>query len=284
MSYVIVLTAMALGVVGVIFTRRNQFNLLQPHSQVLIWLIIVVGIAGIIDIAYKDDAIRNANRRVQLVEARLQSLALKSFDLARPPAAARFVIEAEDSGQPLQLANFSGPFPSYGRKGRLGKISVALPDVFASHADIAIEPDGSVHLTHTDAEGRALREGEPGPWFRPSSTQPLAHGSDLRAQMPLARILSALKANGRNVLGTLELDIPNTPQTRTYVAVNFERILAAFKFYVRQETPYEPCAAVILVPLRFEIEPPQNDTRMQLTLRMIEREALSVECADKLPF
>jgi hypothetical protein len=68
------------------------------------------------------------------------------------------------------------------------------------------------------------------------------------------------------------------------VAVNFELILAAFKFYVRQETPYEPCAAVILVPLRFEIEPPQNDTRMQLTLRMIEREALSVECADKLPF
>ena len=30
MSYIIALTAMTLGAVGVIFTRRNQFNLLTP--------------------------------------------------------------------------------------------------------------------------------------------------------------------------------------------------------------------------------------------------------------
>jgi hypothetical protein len=53
---------------------------------------------------------------------------------------------------------------------------------------------------------------------------------------------------------------------------------------VRQETPFEPCAAVISVPLRFEIEPPQSETRLRLTLHIIEREMLAVECGDKLPF
>lgn len=58
MSYIIVLTAMTLGVAGVIFARRNQFNLLRPVSQILIWLIVIVGIAGLVDLAYKDDTIR----------------------------------------------------------------------------------------------------------------------------------------------------------------------------------------------------------------------------------
>lgn len=284
MSYIIVLTATVLGVAGVIFTRRNQFNLLRPVSQALIWLIVIVGIAAIVDLAYKDDAIRNANRRVQLLEARLHSLALKPFDLAKPPAAARFVIEAEDGGQPLKLANFSGPFPSYGRKGRLGKISVALRNVFAVHAEISIEPDDSVRFTETDAEGRAMREGEAGPWFRPTASQPFAHGSDLKPQMPLVKILAALKLNGQTPLGALAFDIPNNPQTRTFVALRLERIFASFKFYVRQETPYEPCAAVITVPMRFEIDPPQSEERMHVTLRVIEREALAVECGEKLPF
>src|SRR5215213_308146 len=128
MSYIIALTAMLLGVVGVVATRRTQFNLLTTFSQMLIWLIVIVGIAMVVDLAYKDDAIRQANRRVQLGEAKLQSLALKPFDLAKAPTAARFLIEAEDGGAPLKLANFSGPFPSYGRKGRLGRINVALPN------------------------------------------------------------------------------------------------------------------------------------------------------------
>jgi hypothetical protein len=283
MSYIIVLAAMTLGVAGVVFTRRNQFNLLKPFAQVLIWLIVIVGIAGIVDIAYKDDAIRQADRRVQHIETRLQSLALKPFDLAKAPVASKFLIEAEEGGLPLKIANFSGPFPSYGRKGRLGKISVALPNVFAVHADISIEADDSIRFTQVDAEGRPLREGEAGPWFRPSTYLPFAHGADLRPQMPLARVLSALKANGPNVLGALEFEIPNNPQTRTFVSVNFERIFASFRFYVRQETPYEPCAAVISVPMRFELDAPRSETRMHFTLRLIEREALSIEC-EKLPF
>ena len=283
MSYIIALTAMTLGAVGVIFTRRNQFNLLTPFSQALIWLIVIVGIAAIVDLAYKDDAIRQANRRVQLVEAKLQSLALKPFDLAKPPIAAKFVIEAEDGGQPLKLADFSGPFPSFGRKGRLGRMSVALPNVFAVYADITIEADDSVRFTQTDAEGRPLREGEAGPWFRPTSAFPFAHGSDLRPQMPLAKILSALKANGQNQLGALEFEIPNNPHTRTTASVGLERIYPGFRFYVRQETPFEPCAAVITVPMRFELDPPQSETRMNFTLRLIEREMLGVEC-EKLPF
>jgi hypothetical protein len=284
MSYIIVLTAMLLGVAGVIFTRRNQFNLLKPAAQALIWLIVIVGIAGIVDLAYKDEAIRQAERRVQLIEARLQSLALKPFDLAKQPAAARFLIETEEGGKPLKIANFSGPFPSYGRKGRLGRISVVLPNAFAVHADISVEADDTVQFTQIDAEGRALREGEPGPWFRPNDRHPFAHGSELRPPMPLAKVLSALKANGPNALGMLELEIANNPRTRTFVALNLERILPAFKFYVRQETPFEPCAAVITVPMRFEIEPPQSETRLQLTLRLIEREMLAVECGEKLPF
>jgi hypothetical protein len=283
MSYIIALTAMTLGVAGVIFTRRNQFNLLTPISQVLIWLIVIVGIALIVDLAYKDDAIRQANRRVELIEAKLQSLALKPFELARSPIAAKFLIEAEDGGQPLRLANFSGPFPSFGRKGRLGKISVVLPNVFAVYADIAVEADDSVRFTQTDAEGRPLREGETGPWFRPTSALPFAHGSDLRSQMPLAKILSALKANGQNQLGILEFEIPNNPQTRTHVSVSLERIYPGFRFYVRQEIPFEPCIAMIAVPMRFELDPPQNDTRMNFTLRLIERETLAIEC-EKPPF
>jgi hypothetical protein len=278
MSYIIVLTAMVLGMAGVIFTRRNQFNLLTPISQVLIWLIVIVGIALIVDLAYKDDAIRQANRRVELIEAKLQSLSLKPFELARSPLATKFLIEAEDGGQPLRLANFSGPFPSFGRKGRLGKISVVLPNVFAVYADIAIEADDSVRFTQTDAEGRPLREGEAGPWFRPTSALPFAHGSDLRSQMPLAKILSALKANGQNQLGILEFEIPNNPQTRTHVSVSLERIYPGFRFYVRQETPFEPCVATIAVPMRFELDPPQSDTRMNFTLRLIERETLAIEC------
>lgn len=283
MSYIIALTAMTLGVVGVVLTRRNQFNLLTPISQALIWLIVIIGIVSIVDLAYKDEAIRQANRRLQLGEAKLQSLALKPFDLAKPPVAAKFVIDAEDGGEPLKLANFTGPFPSFGRKGRLGRISVALPGVFAIHADIAIEADDTVRFTHIDGSGRALREGEAGPWFRPTATLPFAHGSELRPQVPLARIMSALKANGQNPLGSLEFDIPNNPQTRTYVSVNLERIYPGFRFYVRQETPFEPCAAVIAVPMRFELDPPQSETRMNFTLRLIERETLAIECA-KLPF
>ena len=278
MSYIIALTAMTLGVAGVIFTRRNQFNLLTPVSQALIWLIVIIGIAAIVDLAYKDDTIRQANRRVQLIEAKLQSLSLKPFELARSPVAAKFLIEAEDGGQPLKLANFSGPFPSFGRKGRLGKMSVVLPNVFALYADIAVEADDSVRFTQTDAEGRPLREGEAGPWFRPTAALPFAHGSDLRSQMPLAKILSALKANGQNQLGSLEFDIPNNPQTRTYVSVSLERIYPGFRFYVRQETPFEPCVAMIAVPMRFELEVPQSDARMNFTLRLIERETLAVEC------
>jgi hypothetical protein len=283
MSYIIALTAMLLGVVGVVATRRNQFNLLTTFSQVLIWLIVIAGIAMIVELAYKDDAIRQANRRVQLAEERLRSLSLKAFDLAKAPAAARFMIEAEDSGAPLKLANFSGPFPSYGRKGRLGRISLALPNVFAVHADIAIEADDTVHFTQVDADGRALREGEAGPWFRPGAKLPFAHGTELKPQLALAKILASLKANGQNPLGALEFDIPNNPQTRTYVSVSLERIYPAFKFYVRQETPFEPCATVVTVPMRFELDPPQSETRMAFTLRLIEREQLSVEC-EKLPF
>jgi hypothetical protein len=283
MSYIIALTAMTLGVVGVVFTRRNQFNLLTPISQALIWLIVIIGIAAIVDLAYKDDTIRQANRRVQLIEAKLQSLALKPFELARSPVAAKFLIEAEDGGQQLKLANFSGPFPSFGRKGRLGKMSVVLPNVFAIYADIAVEADDSVRFTQTDAEGRPLREGEAGPWFRPTPALPFAHGSDLRSQMPLAKILSALKANGQNQLGALEFEIPNNPQTRTYVSVSLERIYPGFRFYVRQETPFEPCVAMIAVPMRFELEVPQSETRMNFTLRLIERETLAVEC-EKPPF
>ena len=283
MSYIIALTAMLLGVVGVVATRRNQFNLLTTFSQVLIWLIVIAGIAMIVELAYKDDAIRQANRRVQLAEEKLRSLSLKAFDLAKAPAAARFMIEAEDSGIPLKLANFSGPFPSYGRKGRLGRISVALPNVFAVHADIAIEADDTVHFTQVDADGRALREGEAGPWFRPGAKLPFAHGSELKPQLALAKILASLKANGQNPLGAVEFEIPNNPQTRTYVSVGLERIYPAFKFYVRQETPFEPCATVVTVPMRFELDPPQSETRMAFTLRLIEREQLSVEC-EKLPF
>jgi hypothetical protein len=283
MSYIIVLTAMTLGIAGVIFTRRTQFNLLTTVSQALIWLIVIIGITGIVDIAYKDDAIRQAERRIQLGEAKLQSLALKPFDLAKPPTASKFLIEAEEGGQPLKIANFSGPFPSYGRKGRLGRISVAVPSMFAVHADIFVEADDSVSFTQTDAEGRALREGEAGPWFRPGPNQPFAHGAELKPQVPLAKILSALKANGQNPLATLEFDIPNKAQTRTFVTLNFERIFASFRFYARQETPFEPCAALIQVPMRFELDTPQSDTRMHFTLRLIEREMLSVEC-DKLPF
>ena len=283
MSYIIVLTAMTLGVAGVVFTRRTQFNLLTTASQALIWLIVIIGIVGIVDLAYKDDAIRQAERRIQLGDAKLQSLALKPFDLARPPTASKFLIEAEESGQSLKIANFAGPFPSYGRKGRLGRISVALPNAFAVHADIYVDADDSVRFTQTDAEGRSVREGEAGPWFRPGPNQPFVHGADLKPQMPLAKILSALKTNGQNPLATLELDIPNRAQTRTFVTLNFERIFASFRFYARQETPFEPCAAVIQVPMRFELDPPQSDTRMHFTLRLIEREMLSVEC-EKLPF
>jgi hypothetical protein len=96
--------------------------------------------------------------------------------------------------------------------------------------------------------------------------------------MPLARILSALKANGQNQLGMLEFEIPNNPQTRTYVSVSLERIYPGFRFHVRQETPFEPCVAMVAVPMRFELEPPQSETRMNFTLRLIERETLAVEC------
>jgi hypothetical protein len=283
LSYIIALTAMLLGVVGVVATRRNQFRLLTTFSQALIWLIVMVGVAMLVELAYKDDAIRQANRRVQLVEAKLQSLALKAFDLAKAPVAAKLMIEAEDAGAPLKLANFSGPFPSYGRKGRLGRISVTVPNAFAVYADIAVEADDSVRFTQVDADGRALREGEAGPWFRPSAAYPFAHGADLKPQLAFAKILAALRTNGQNPLGILEFEIPNNPQTRTYVTVNLERIYPAFKFYARQETPFEPCAAIVTVPMRFELEPPQSETRMAFTLRLIEREQLSVECEKPPP-
>lgn len=284
MSYIIVLVAMMLGVAGVIFTRRNQFNILKPVAHVLLWLIVTAGIAGVVSLAYKDDEIRQADRRVQLIEARLQSLALKPFDLARAPAAARFMIEPEDANRPFNIANFSGPFPSFGRKGRLGHIHVTLPKVFSAHADIFVEADDSVRFTETDENARALREGEAGPWFRPTEQQRTTYGTELRPAMPLAKLLAALKANGQNPLGELALDIPNNPKTRTFIALNLERMLLMFRFYVRQETPYEPCAAIISVPLRLEIEPPQSDTQLVLSLRIIEREMLAIECGDKLPF
>jgi len=37
------------------------------------------------------------------------------------------------------------------------------------------------------------------------------------------------------------------------------------------------------VPMRFELDPPHSETRMNFTLRLIERETLAVEC-EKLPF
>jgi hypothetical protein len=283
MSYIIVLTAMTLGILGVLFTRRTQFNLLTTASQALIWLIVIVGIIGIVDIAYNDDAIRQAEHRVQLGEAKLQSLALKPFDLAKPPTVAKFLIEAEEGGQPLKIANFSGPFPSYGRKGRLGRISVSLPKVFAVHADIVVEADDSIRFTQPDADGRPVREGDAGAWFRPGGHLPFAHGADLKPQLALGKVMAALKANGQEPLATMEFDIPNKPPTRTYVTLNLERIFPSFRFYLRQETPFEPCATVVAVPMRFELDPPQSDTRMHFTLRLIEREMLSIEC-DKLPF
>jgi len=75
MSYVIVLVATALGVLGVLFSRRNQFKILSPASQILLWLIVLAGIAAVIDTAYKDDAINAANKRVRQGDERLQALA-----------------------------------------------------------------------------------------------------------------------------------------------------------------------------------------------------------------
>lgn len=278
MSYVIVLVATALGVLGVLFSRRNQFKVLSAASQVLLWLIVLAGIAVVIDTAYKDDAINAANKRVRQGDERLQSLAAKPFDLAKPPVAARFVIEFDTTGgQPSAIENFTGPFPSYGRTGRLGTISIGLTDTFAAHAEMTVD-GGRVRFTQTDADGRPLREGEAGPWFAAGAGPLPTYGVELRPQVPLARILSAIKANGAAPLGVVTLDIPNTPQTRTFVALNFEKIVPAFKFQARQETPYQPCLVTITVPMRFEIDPPRSDSRMTVTLRLVERETLAIDC------
>lgn len=263
---------------GVLFSRRNQFKILSPASQILLWLIVLAGIAAVIDTAYKDDAINAANKRARLGDERLQALAQKPFDLAKPPVAAKFVIEFDTTGgQPATIENFTGPFPSYGRTGRLGTISVSLADVFAAHAEIAVDGD-RVRFTQTDADGRPLREGEAGPWFS-AGTAPLpVHGAELRPQVPLARILAAIKANGAEPLGGVAFEIPNTPQTRTFVALNFERIVPAFRLQARQETPYQPCLATMTIPMRFEIDPPRSDSRMTATLRLVERESLSIDC------
>jgi hypothetical protein len=282
MSYVIVLTTTALGVLGVLFSRRNPFNILQPLSQILLWLIVLAGIAAVVDVAYKDDAITAADKRVHLVEERTQNLALKPFDLSKPPTTATFVIAFDNSGsEPSGLANFIGPFPTYGRAGRFGRISVALADTFAVHAEMTAEAD-RVRFTETDADGRALREGEAGPWFAADTASGI-HGAELKSQSPLARILSAIKANGLQPLGTLAFDIPNTPQTRTFVALAFEKIVPSFKFHLRQETPYQPCTAIVTVPMRLEIDPPRSETRMTATLRLVEREALSIACEKTSP-
>lgn len=283
MSYVIVMVATALGVLGVLFSRRNQFKILSPASQILLWLIVLAGIAALIDAAYKDDAINAANKRVRQGDERLQALALKPFDLAKPLVAAKFVIEFDSTGgQPSAIENFTGPFPSYGRTGRFGTISVSLADIFAAHADITVDGD-RVRFTQTDAEGRALREGEAGPWFAAGTAPLLIYGVELRPQVPLARILSSIRANGTEPLGTVAFEIPNTPQTRTFVALNFERIVPAFKLQVRQDTPYQPCLATVTVPMRFEIEPPRGDSRMTATLRLVERETLAIECERSSP-
>lgn len=278
MSYVIVLVATTLGVLGVLFSRRNQFKILSPASQILLWLIVLAGIAAVVDTAYKDDAINAANKRIRQGDERLQSLAAKPFDLAKPPVAAKFVIEFDTTGgQPATIENFTGPFPSYGRTGRLGTISVSLADTFTAHAEMTIDGD-RLRFTQTDADGRALREGEAGPWFVTGTGPQPIYGVELRPQVPLARIFSAIKANGAGPLGAVAFDIPNTPQTRTFVALNFEKVVPAFKFQVRQETPYQPCLATMTVPLRFEIDPPRSDSRMTATLRLVERETLSIDC------
>lgn len=277
MSYIIVLTATALGVLGVLFSRRNQFRILSPASQILLWLIVLAGIAAVVDVAYKDDAINAADKRVRHAEERLKSLALRAFDLAKPPVTAKFVIEFDTGNEPLKIENFTGPFPSYGRTGRLGKISVVLASTFAVHAEIAVDAADRLRFTQTDAEGRALREGEAGPWFATAAPASI-YGAEIRSPAPLARILSAIKANGMEPLGTVEFDIPNNARTRTDVALNFEKIVPSFKFHVRQETQYQPCTAIVAVPMRLEIDPPRSETRMTATLRLVEREALSIEC------
>lgn len=278
MSYVIVLIVTALGVLGVLFSRRSQFKILSPASQILLWLIVLAGIAAVIDTAYKDDAINAANKRVRQGDERLQALALKPFDLAKPPVAATFVIAFDTTGgQPAAIENFTGPFPSYGQTGRLGTISVSLADIFAAHAEMSVD-DERVRFTQTDADGRPLREGEAGPWFATGTAPPLTYGVTLRPQVTLARILSAIRANGSAPLGAVALEIPNSPQTRTFVALNLERIVPAFRLQARQETPYQPCLATVTVPMRFEIDPPRSDNRMTATLRLVERETLSIDC------
>lgn len=278
MSYVIVLIVTTLGVLGVLFSRRSQFKILSPASQILLWLIVLAGIAAVIDTAYKDDAINAANKRVRQGDERLQALALKPFDLAKPPVAATFVIAFDTTGgQPAAIENFTGPFPSYGQTGRLGTISVSLADIFAAHAEMSVD-DERVRFTQTDADGRPLREGEAGPWFATGTAPPLTYGVTLRPQVTLARILSAIRANGSAPLGAVALEIPNSPQTRTFVALNLERIVPAFRLQARQETPYQPCLATVTVPMRFEIDPPRSDNRMTATLRLVERETLSIDC------
>lgn len=278
MSYVIVLIVTALGVLGVLFSRRSQFKILSPASQILLWLIVLAGIAAVIDTAYKDDAINAANKRVRQGDERLQALALKPFDLAKPPVAATFVIAFDTTGgQPAAIENFTGPFPNYGRTGRLGTISVSLADIFAAHAEMSVDGE-RVRFTQTDADGRPLREGEAGPWFATGTAPPLTYGVTLRPQVTLARILSAIRANGSAPLGAVALEIPNSPQTRTFVALNLERIVPAFRLQARQETPYQPCLATVTVPMRFEIDPPRSDNRMTATLRLVERETLSIDC------
>lgn len=278
MSYLIVLTAATLGVIGVIFTRRNRLNILQPMSQMLIWLIALVGIAGLVDVAYKDDAVRQARRDASRAEARLKDIAAKPFDLSKPPVLSKFLIEFEEDGLPPTIPNFSGPFPSFGKIGALGRIQIAIPGLPAEQADIMIGPDKAVRFIRTDAGGRALRDGEPGPWFGEAAGRPAAYGATLPSPMPLGRLMTAIKANGQQPLGSLDLDIPNNAQTRTFVAVNFERIRPSFRFHLHQDTPSDPCTAVILMPMRFEIEPPRNDPRLRVTLRLIERESMSVTC------
>lgn len=288
MSYLIVLTAAALGVAGVIFTRCNRFNILHPMSQILIWLIVLVGVAGLVDVAYRDDAVRQARRDADRAEARLKDIAAKPFDLSKPPVLSKFLIEFEEDGRPLTIPDFSGPFPSFGKIGLLGRIQIVIPGIPAEQADIVIGPDKTVRFVQTDAAGRALRDGEAGPWFSEAAGQhatahaATGYGANLPSPMPLGRVMASIKANGQQPLGTLDLDIPNNAATRTFVSVNFERILPSLRFHLHQETPFDPCIAIVLIPMRFEIEPPATDARLRATLRLIERESMSVTCG-KLP-
>jgi hypothetical protein len=295
MVYISTLITVVVGILGVLFSQQGERQTLRPVGYVLIFLSLLSGALSILN-TYEDkeDTIAERERLVtenRKIQAELTKLRLATFAVGAPPSNAMIIFDYAVGGDSMKNKYFSGPFPSFGKKGKIGRIWVAVPEIFEMHGDIeaSLLSDSldSAIATITPANNDPKRPNFPvlkkDPWFNEQFAPEYSVGANIKEAIgnnSMRKVLAEITPFRR--IAYVELNKSND-ESAIKEALKILRTLSTYlKFYVPlRAKDKDTCASVIYMPLRFDAE--YGHEMLNLSYYIDEEEINVAEC-EKLPF